>query len=440
MKYIKYNPTNLLFTAVLLSLTGCGREVEKKDLNIVFVTDHVISANDAPNLDLKALLKPIEPGTDHNVGFIPQIQVIRTDVQEKNTEQLDLSGIREKLSILPQGDFDYAAGLRRHAVEEKTKPFDVETIASNGRKVNLDSFILKQFPDALVIQYGTRPLSVGNFFTNMDTLKSFLKSELYKADFDASKQIVIVYKAKEPSSEPVAMKAEPKSYSVQLDKASFSDCHTLTWPNGSEGVSYKISWSNYEQRLGNSTYFQIPEQYRSKKLNVTLCAYANGYDSVIQCAQRLYKPCPQTSAGATRTVNTPNAADEPIGDMALRILNGVVVWNQKPGYVYRFTFSRGGKFDAEAALGPIQYTNYEGLVFLARNDVKIKDYIKNDIPYIFTLTAYKINTGTNKEDLVSCYMLPALSVRSIGQNSGKGFSDSYCEVERVPNKKCTTIN
>jgi len=435
MKYIKYNPTNLLFTAVLLSLTGCGREVEKKDLNIVFVTDHVISANDAPNVDLKALLQPIEPGTDHNVGFIPQIQVIRTDVQEKNTEQLDLSGIREKLSILPQGDFDYAAGLRRHAVEEKTKPFDVETIASNGRKVNLDSFILKQFPDALVIQYGTRPLSEGNFFTNMDTLKAFLNAELYKADFDASKQIVIVYKAKEPSSEPVAMKSELKSYTVQLDKASFTDCHTLTWPNGSEGVNYKISWSNYEERLGSGTYFQIPEQYRSRKLNVTLCAYANGYDSVIQCAQRLYKPCPPAAVQAPR-VNTPIAAEEPVGDMGLRILNGVIVWNQKPGYVYRFTFSRGGKFDAEAALGPIQNTTYEGPVFLVRNDIKIRDYIKNDIPYIFKLEAYKTNPATSREDLVSCYQLPAVSVRTIGQNSGRGFSDSYCERLRVSNIKC----
>jgi hypothetical protein len=437
------NVSNRLFIALLASMTVLSScvtgDMKKKELNIVFITDHVVGANDASNADLKALLQPIEPGTDHVIGFIPEIQVLRTDVEKENMEVLDLSTWRDNIPFLPQGSFEYVAGLRRNKLEEISKPFTIETTASNGLKMNLDSLVKIQFPDALVIQYGTRPLSEGNFFTNMDTLQAFLNAELYKADFDASKQIVIVYKAKEPGPEPVAMKSEPKSYTVLLDKASFTDCHTLTWPNGSEGVNYKISWSNYEQRLGSSTYFQIPEQYRSRKLNVTLCAYANGYDSVIQCAQRLYKPCPPAAVQAPR-MNTPIAAEEPVGDMGLRILKegpnrGRIQWVQRKGYVYRISINRSDESNS-TFIENLLYSTIEGTIILDRNDPKIKNYIKNDAAHTFELRAYKLDLNSGKEVFQACRMLPALSYRTVGLNSGVGFTDSYCNAQRVDNKLC----
>jgi hypothetical protein len=421
----------------LLFLSGCGPDIEKKEVKIVLITDHEIGEGKGPNSDLKALLAPIEPGTSHTFGFIPEVTILRSDIGNDNIEVLDLSNFRSNISFLPQNDFDYAAGLRRNALSEITEPFQIEKKQSEGLRTNIDSLIKANYPESLVIQYANKKEDNIANFNQIDSLVKFIRQQLYSDGFDPGKIIVINYKTKQTVA-PTQVKVSSTLQNIELENAAFMDCHTLTWPNNVPGINYKVTWPNFSQNLGNVGLFQIPHQYRNKKLNVTLCAYANGYDSVVKCAQMPYKPCPPATAGVPRTVNTPIAAEEPIGDMGLRIANGVIVWNQKPGYVYRFKFSRGGKFDAEAALGPIQYTNYEGPVFLARNDVKIRDYIKNDIPYIFTLTAYKINPGTNKENLVSCYMLPAVTFRTVGQNSGLGFVDAECERMRLKNVKCNS--
>ena len=439
---MKYNSIlTFLFTVSAALLAGCGPEIEKKDLRIILVADHAISDGKAPNRDLMALLAPIAPGTDHNYGFIPQVTVLRTDISKNNEEELDLSDIRTRLGLLPSSDFDYAAGLRRNALQEKSKPFKIEELPSTGLKTNTDSLVKARYPGAVLIQYANNRQDSGKYIDQIDSLLAYMRNVLYRKDADLSRPIVIVYRTKAPDP-PVVAESKPEAVSapVELEKAAFTDCHTLTWPNNVPGINYKVTWPNFSQNLGNVGLFQIPQQFRNKKLNVTLCAYANGYDSVVKCAQMPYKPCAPAAAGAPRTVNTPIAAEEPIGDMGLRILKegsnrGKIQWVQRKGYVYRISIKRSDESNS-TFIDNLLYSTAEGTMLLDRNDPKIKGYIKNDAAHTFVLRAYKLDVNSGKEVFQVCRMLPALSFRTVGLNSGVGFTDSYCDAQRVDNAFC----
>jgi len=186
---MKYNSIlTSLFSVGAALLAGCGPEIEKKDLRVILVTDHAISDGKAPNQDLMALLAPIAPGTDHNYGFIPQVTVLRTDIVKNNEEELDLSDFRTRLGLLPSSDFDYAAGLRRNALQEKTKPFKIEELPSTGLTTNTDSLVKARYPGAVLIQYANNRQDSGKYIDQMDSLVSYVRRVLYTPNADLQNQ------------------------------------------------------------------------------------------------------------------------------------------------------------------------------------------------------------------------------------------------------------
>jgi hypothetical protein len=314
-------------------------------------------------------------------------------------------------------------------VLSELKDFEIESKATNGISLNLDSLINKDYPEALQYRFQNEETDAENYFDNIDSLTAAIRVAIFKKGFDNKRPIVIRYKTK--SFKPIVEAVAPPK--IELN-AIFEDCYRLKWDNTDPRLNYMVSGANFKQRLGNTDEFVIPERFRNKKMDVVLCAYTNGYDSLIKCNDLInYQPCkaPTTSTSAP-TQSGPKV--ESVGDMKLHIEGGNITWEQKPNVYYKVIIS-----ETYNVTTPLSLSNYEGQtgkIILSPENPVVKNYIRKNVQYVFKIYAYDKNPSSQGSKIIGCVRLPALKIPSKGQGSGMGFYDEQCSGDYVRNKPC----